>query len=218
MKDAVLGVRWLVFLFGLWVMTVGIGVSVKSGLGTSPISTVPAVLVNVVPLSFGVITVLMNWILVVLQILMLGKRFTTINYLQFLIAIVFGTLCDASLMMLDFLNPTTYLQQWILVIIGAALVALGVFTEVMPRLVYVPGEGVVAALSLRSGWRFGTVKQCVDWSLVISAAILSLVFLGCLEGAREGTVFAAFAVGGLVKLYRRIWDDVLAKRAGKTVA
>lgn len=210
-EDASPVVRWMVFLLGLWIMTVGIAVSVHAGLGTSPISTVPAALVRIVPLSFGTLTVIMNVLYVVAQIVLLRSRFTPINYSQFVIAFVFGALCDLSLQMTAFLEPTTYLQQWVLVVIGAALVGLGVFIEVLPRLVYVPGEGIVAAIATIGGWNFGTVKQCFDWALVVVAVIISLVFIGQLSGVREGTVFAAFAVGGFVKVYQRMWDAILRR-------
>ena len=51
--------------------------------------------------------------------------------------------------------------------------------------------------------RYGTMKQIVDWSLVIIAAVVSLILLQRLEGVREGTVFAAFAVGAVVKTLER---------------
>lgn len=99
-----------------------------------------------------------------------------------------------------------------MVILGTVLVALGVFLEVLPKILYVPGEGVVVAISQVAGWRFGTVKQCFDWSLVIIAAVLSLLLMGRLEGVREGTVFAAFAVGGIVKIFERIYAAVVRRR------
>lgn len=204
--------RWILFVLGVWIMTIGIGLSVHAGLGTSPISTVPAAVTGSIPLSFGVITILMNLVFIAVQAVLLRRRFHPINLLQIPVAVLFGWMCDVSLGMTAFLQPEGYLQQWLLVILGALVVALGVFIEVLPRILYVPGEGVVAAIATVSGWRFGTVKQCVDWFLVIVAVILSFALAGELQGAREGTVFAAFAVGGLVKAYQRLWNRFRARR------
>lgn len=207
-----LSTRWLLFFLGVSIMTVGIAISVHAGLGTSPISSAPAVLVEVVPLSFGTITVIMNLLFVLIQIALLRSRFSRLNYLQFLVAFFFGAMSDLSLRLTSFLQPENYFQQWVLVVLGAAIVALGVFIQVLPKILYVPGEGIVAAIAMVTGWKFGTVKQCVDWALVIIAAALSLLFLQDLVGVREGTVFAAFAVGGMVKFYQRI-HEAASRRA-----
>ncbi|WP_222115534.1 YitT family protein [Kocuria palustris] len=207
-----LPVRWLLFAAGVGIMSVGIAVSVHAALGTSPISTVPAALAGPLPLSFGRITILMNLVFVAVQAILLRRRFHPINILQIAVAVIFGWLCDVSLRLTGFLQPADYLQQWLLVILGAVLVSIGVFIQVLPRILYIPGEGIVAAIATVSGWQFGTVKQCFDWFLVILAVILSLWLSGELQGVREGTVFAAFVVGGLVKTYQRWWNRIRARR------
>lgn len=92
------------------------------------------------------------------------------------------------------------------------MVAVGVFIEVLPGLLYVPGEGVVSAIVTVTGWNFGTVKQCFDWSLVILAVVLSLILNGHIVGVREGTVFAAFAVGAIVRVLQRLDAERLRKK------
>ena len=89
------------------------------------------------------------------------------------------------------------------------MVAVGVFIEVLPGLLYVPGEGVVSAIVTVTGWNFGTVKQCFDWSLVILAVVLSLILNGHIVGVREGTVFA---VGAIVRVLQRLDAERLRKK------
>lgn len=204
--------RWLLFFLGVWVMTVGIALTVHANLGTTPISTVPAAIAAATSLSFGISTILLSLLFVVLQMLILRRRFAPFQLWQFLVAFVFGGLCDLSLAMTAFIQPGNYLSQWLMVLIGMVLVSLGVFTQVLPKILYAPGEGIVVAIAMATRWRFGTVKQCFDWSLVVLAIIISLVFVGHVVGVREGTVFAAFAVGGLVKVYQRIYDAALRRR------
>ena len=48
--------------------------------------------------------------------------------------------------------------QWVWTNIGALLVAIGVYIEVQPRLTYLPPDGLVTAITMRSGWPFGRVK------------------------------------------------------------
>lgn len=215
-SDLSLPVRWLLFVIGVWIMSIGIAISVHAALGTSPISTVPAALAASIPLSFGEITILMNLAFVGVQALLLCRRFHPLNILQIAVAVAFGWLCDVSLRMTAFLQPESYPQQWLLVVLGAVVVSIGVFVQVLPRVLYIPGEGIVVAIAVVTGRQFGTIKQCVDWSLVIVAVALSLALAGRLEGVREGTVFAAFAVGALVRFYQRWWDRLRDRRPGPT--
>ncbi|MBD8030594.1 YczE/YyaS/YitT family protein [Corynebacterium gallinarum] len=204
-------VRWGMFFLGVWIMTIGIALTVHADLGTTPISTVPAAIAAASSLSFGVVTVLISIVLVIAQKVILRSRFVTFQYWQFLVAVVFGALCDVSLYMMDFIQPSNYLWQWVTVIVGAIMVSLGVFLQILPRILYSPGEGIVAAITIASGWRFGTVKQLFDWSLILIAVAIGLMFVGELVGVREGTIFAAFAVGGFVKLYQRLYDAHLRR-------
>lgn len=203
--------RWGMFFLGVWIMTIGIALTVHADLGTTPISTVPAAIAAASSLSFGVVTVLISIVLVIAQKVILRSRFVTFQYWQFLVAVVFGALCDVSLYMMAFIQPSNYLLQWVTVILGAIMVSLGVFLQILPRILYSPGEGIVAAITIASGWRFGTVKQLFDWSLILIAVAIGLIFVGELVGVREGTIFAAFAVGGFVKLYQRLYDAHLRR-------
>ena len=199
------------FFSGIWIMTIGIAFTVHAELGTTPISTGPAAIAAATPLSFGVITILMSFIFVLAQVLLLRRRFFVFQYWQLLVSFVFGGLCDVSLQMTAGLQPTNYVVQWGFVLVGTVLVAFGVFLQILPRILYSPGEGIVAALVIVTGWRFGTVKQFFDWSLVVIAVVIGLLLVGELTGVREGTVFAAFAVGGLVKIFQRIYEASLRR-------
>ena len=82
--------------------------------------------------------------------------------------------------------------------------ALGVSVEVTADLVTTPGEGLVMAIcTVRPDLKFGNVKVAVDCSLVAVAVVLSLGFLGRLDGVREGTVAAAICVGLLTKQFKK---------------
>lgn len=191
--------RWLTFLTGVFVMSVGIALSVHGQLGTAPISTFPAVINAATSWSVGSVTVLMNMVFVLVQILILRRRFQLFQLVQLPIAMVFGAVINLSLFLTSWTQTNNYLLQWVVTICGALILGIGVYIQIQPKLLYLPGEGLVMALTQVTGVRFGTMKQLVDWSLVIISAIVSLILMHQLEGVREGTVFAAFAVGGVVK-------------------
>ena len=195
--------RWLTFFFGIWVMSVGIALSIHGQLGTAPISTFPAVLDAATSMTVGFVAVLMNIAFVLIQMVILRRRFKAFQLVQIPIAVLFGTLIDLSIYLTSWVQPDHYLMQWVVTILGALILGIGVYIQVQPKLIYLPGEGVVMALTQVTTVRFGTMKQVVDWSLVIISAIMSLILLQRLEGVREGTVFGAFAVGAVVKAIQR---------------
>src|SRR5699024_8232430 len=192
--------RGATFLTGVFVMSVGIALSVHGQLGTAPISTFPAVINAATSWSVGSVTVLMNMVFVLVQILILRRRFQLFQLVQLPIAMVFGDVINVSLFLTSWTQTNNYLLQWVVTICGALILGVGVYIQIQPKLLYQPGEGLVMALTQVTGVRFGTMKQLVDWSLVIISAIVSLILMHRLEGVREGTVFAAFAVGGVVKV------------------
>lgn len=198
-KTAGMWSRWVTFLTGVFVMSTGIALSVHGQLGTAPISTFPAVMNAATPLTVGTITVLMNTVFVLIQMLILRRKFPLFQLVQIPIAVLFGALIDVSLWLTSWTYTDNYLLQWIVTIVGALILGVGVYIQVQPKLLYLPGEGLVMALTQVTTIRFGTMKQFVDWSLVIISLVVSLLLMQRLEGVREGTVFAAFAVGAVVK-------------------
>ena len=191
--------RWLIFICGVCIMSVGIALSVHGQLGTAPISTFPVVIGTATSWSVGTVTAAMNIVFVGIQALILGRQFPLFQLIQLPVAVLFGTVIDLSLFLTRWAETDTYLLQWVVTIIGAITLGVGVYIQVQPKLLYLPGEGLVMALTQASAVRFGTMKQLVDWSLVVISAVLSLSLMQQLVGVREGTVFAAFAVGAVVK-------------------
>lgn len=187
--------RTLFLLLGLLIMAYGVALSIKAGLGTSPISSVPYVLSEITPLTVGNITILMHCTFILLQILLLRRRYRLLQLLQLPVAVIFGYMTDFAVWTLDPLVCGNYAVKWIFCLIGIVLVAAGVSFEVVANLVTLAGEGLVLALCQVTPVKFSTMKVSVDTTLVIIACILSFLFLHGLYGVREGTIAAAFLVG-----------------------
>ena len=75
MKGSKLGIRLLYYFGGFFVMTIGIALSVKSHLGVSPVSSIPYTMTCVWGIEMGVATVIFHVILVILQMLLMRRRF-----------------------------------------------------------------------------------------------------------------------------------------------
>ena len=191
--------RYLLLLAGLAIMAFGVAFSIKASLGTSPISSVPYVVSLFTPLTVGTATIIMHCVFILLQILILRKKYHPIQLMQLPVAFFFGYLTDFGVWAVQGITCDHYLQQWLVCLIGIFLVAVGVSLEVKAGVVVLAGEGVVLAICKVLPVKFGYMKVGFDVTLVAIACILSFVFTGRLQGVREGTVAAALLVGLIAK-------------------
>lgn len=196
--------RYLLLLAGLAVMAFGVAFSIKASLGTSPISSVPYVVSLFSPLTVGTATIIMHCVFILLQILILRRKYHLIQLMQLPVAFFFGYLTDFGVWAVQSIDCHTYWQQWLICLIGILLVAAGVSLEVKAGVVVLAGEGVVLAICKVLPIKFGYMKVLFDVTLVVIACILSLVFTGHLQGVREGTVAAAIMVGLIAKQLGKI--------------
>lgn len=196
-------------------MSIGIAFSIKADLGTSPISSLPYVVSIISPLTVGVATIIMHCVFILLQILILRKKYQPIQLMQLPVALVFGLLTDFSVWLLQGVTYSSYFMQWVLCVIGIILVALGVSMEVAANVVTVAGEGLVLAICRVLPIKFGNMKICFDVTLVIIAVAVGFISSGTLLGVREGTIAAALGVGAVSKLFLRLIKKFTDKAFGE---
>ena len=193
--------RYLVLALGVLINSFGIALITKGALGTSPISSLGYVLSLSFPaLSFGATTFIVNLVFIAIQIALLRRDFQPVQLLQLVVNVVFSEFIDVSTRLLGFFEPTWLPVQLLCVVLGCAVLALGISIEVAPNVILVPGEGAVRAIASVCTARFGTVKVCFDLTLVAIALILTFAFFGEVRGLGLGTVISALVVGRLVNL------------------
>lgn len=195
MRNKYLPRRLALLISGLFIMAYGVSFSIKAGLGTSPISSLPYTLSELTPLTVGTATIAMHCFLIILQIQLLRKQYRPLQLLQLPVALVFGCLTDATLYTIHSLAPSNYIQQWLFCLAGILLVGFGVACEIKANIIPLAGEGFVLAVCQKSAFSFPPTKICFDCSLVLLSCILGFVFRGSLLGVREGTIVAALSVG-----------------------
>ena len=66
---------------GLLITAFGIAFSIQAGLGTSPISSLPYVVSLLTPLSVGTATICLHGVLILLQLLILRRRYDPVQLL-----------------------------------------------------------------------------------------------------------------------------------------
>lgn len=74
-KNDNIKIRLVVYLIGLFIMTLAISMSVKSNLGVSPVSSIPYTITCITGLEMGKATILFHIVLVALQFVILRGAF-----------------------------------------------------------------------------------------------------------------------------------------------
>ena len=209
-----------VYLVGMLIIALGINVSKMSGLGISPVSSIPGVLNAIWPkLTLGTMVIIVYCVLICAQVVVLRKEFELKNILGVPVAIVFGWMVDFvgidpnafGHLLLNFPRPEGYIIQLLYLVASILIIGIGVFIYLKPKLVPMPAEGLAIAISQKTSKPFGNCKTAVDVSLIFIALVMQFIFLGGFDSfsagkavVREGTILSAVCVGQVVKLLNRI--------------
>ena len=196
--------RYFFFILGLIINSFGVAFITKSALGTSQISSIPYVLsLKFTNLSFGQTTFIFNMLFILIQLLILKKDFRPIQFLQIAANILFSFFIDVSMTLLTGLNPQTIPLRTLSLLVGCAILAVGISVEVAPDVIKVPGEGIVHAMARVSGMEVGKVKIRFDVTLIIIAIVLSFLFFQRLNGVGLGTIVSAILIGPMISFVNR---------------
>ena len=211
-------IRLLVYVLGLFIMTLGISMSVKSNLGVSPVSSIPYTITCITGLEMGKATILFHVILVIMQILILRKAFKIKNLLQVIVGIMFGYFTTFSNYLFSFLPTSDNMIIRLALMIGSTfLIAIGIFFYLPADIVPLAGEGAMKAVSDTVHIKFNKVKIGFDISMVAISLASCLIVLKTFGSVGIGTVIAAVLVGSVLgiitKLFGRKRDMLLQREA-----
>lgn len=208
--------RFFVYIVGLIMMTIGIGFSIKSDLGVSPVSSLPYTLTLTTGIDMGKTTIMIHIILIFLQFLILRKSFGIRHLFQLPVAILFGYFTTFSLYLISFLpSPTNYVVRFFLLAVSIVSVAIGIFLYLAPNLIPLAGEGAMKAISDHWHIEYHKVKVGFDITMVVISVTTCLTVLRHLGSIGVGTfisaIFVGLALGVVMKLFKSRMDAFLAE-------
>lgn len=205
-----LSVRLLCYFGGMLIMTLGVAVSVKSGLGVSPISSVPYTMTVVSGMELGLATTIFSVAAALLEIPVLRKKYKAFNLLQIPVSIVFGafmTFCVKLVRQIP--DPSSFVFKLILAVISTVIVAAGVFLYVSSELIPLPTEGFLIAITQVTDYRFAALKVIGDVAMVLISLITCMIVLHAFGSIGIGTVISAILVGNEVKILTKLYKPAL---------
>lgn len=191
----------ITFLFiSLNIIIVGIGASlgIKAGVGVGAWDALSQSVSTVIGMKIGTFAMLLNISCVVLQLIMLGKRFKPIYLLQVFVAILLGYVVNfmyytiyANIVIDNyFVNLTIY-------IISVFIIVFGVANIMAMNFISFPLEGACLVISERFNINFGKVRQGADILSIIIALAVAIIFQDNIT-VREGTVIGMLLFGPML--------------------
>ncbi|WP_416324884.1 YczE/YyaS/YitT family protein [[Eubacterium] hominis] len=206
-------IRILLYLFGLFLITIGINLSIISALGISPVSAFTYPLSEASQISLGTITVSTYTILVLIQWILLKDQFKKKDLLQIPFSICFGFFVDFTGHMLQFLQPDAYISRLFVMLIGVVICAIGATIYITMDIVPNAPEGFNLAVAQRFQLSFSKSKILSDCMFISVGAIISLVSFGGIIAIREGTLISAILTGKLIGMFSKKMEPMLKKLA-----
>ena len=211
-----LQVRILMYILGLFILTIGISISVKSDLGVSPLSSLPYTMTCVWGIEMGKATIIFHCLLVLLQAILLGRKFKPINLLQVLAGIIFGYFTTFCNYLISFIpSPNNMVDQIMMALISTVFVAVGTFFYLPTNIMPLAGEGIVDTIAVVTKTEFSNIKIMFDSFLVLVSVIICFIALHNLGSVGIGTLIAALLVGTeigyLTKLFGKWRDKIISE-------
>lgn len=186
-------------------MAFGVSVSVKSGLGVSPVNAIPYVISRVSGLDQGLMTTIIFCAYILAQMILLRRDFKLKSLFQVACAMAFGYFVSLGNGLLAFPAPENYLVRLGLMVISIFLIAMGIMMYLTADLIPQPAEGLCLAIQEKTGWPYPHIKVGFDTFSVSTAALISWLASGEIGGLREGTILAMVGVGSAIGLASKLF-------------
>ena len=98
--------------------------------------------------------------------------------------------------------------------LAIVLTGVGVALTVNMRLVPNPGDGIVQALSDRTGWELGLCKNLTDGACFLLAVSMCMLTIRRVIGIGIGTVLSMVVVGRVLAVVNRLLKERMCRAAG----
>lgn len=203
-EKTLFGRRVAAFLAGTVLATMGVALVIQARLGASPSSSLP----NAIAIASGIplarVVLIVYSLEIAAQFVLRGKERQWRDLLQIPVALFQSFLLD-RFQTLGLFSYELMWQRVLLMLTGVLFIGTGVFLSVNMRLIPAPPEGLLDALSRRTGINMGLMKNIQDGVTVGSAVLVDLLFTGRISAVGAGTVCCMLLSGRVVALCSRLF-------------
>ena len=209
-----LGKRWTIFILGMFLMGTGIALSIKGGIGVSPMSSVTNLLYKIFPgISLGTFSFLVNFLFFVAEFAVAPKTWHPSKILtQLGPTFICSLFIDMNMALVGGLNPQSYGAKLVTLLAGCIVFGLSLALMVSADAALQPSEAFISVVADRTGKEWGNVRTVVDISMVVVAVVVSLIVFHGLTTVREGTVIGAVLIGQSSRWFAPLTDRIFVPR------
>lgn len=187
-------IRYIVFLVGIVLATLGVTLTVKSDIGTSPWDAIGFGLNNSLGMTTGFWLVIASAFALIIAAV-IERRVPQI--LSFITAMLFGSGVDFWSSILRDLTTTSILNKYLIFFLGIIITSFGVAIYLLPRLPANPIDHLMVTIKEKYNIKVMHAKLLVDSICVF----IAIVFSGPIG---VGTILATILVGPTVNVFQEI--------------
>ncbi|OBR93289.1 MULTISPECIES: YitT family protein [Clostridium] len=191
--------RGMMYCIGLVILALGIILNTKTGLGVSPIISIPYSISKIWNINLGNATMCIYILCVAGQAALRGKEFRPFDLLQVPMSIVFSRIINIFNDIIV-INCDNLIMNLLLLAAAIMLTGIGAYITVQMKIVPNAADGFTQALAERTKKGLGLAKNITDISSVIITVVIGLVCAGKIVGIGVGTLVAVIGVGRAIAL------------------
>ena len=182
------------YVGGILILTLGVALSSKAGLGTGSLDSINFALASRTQLNLSIVIVLMAFIAIFISaVIRRGK----LSFKTLMTAIFMGVSTESWVKIIEIITVDTNAQQIIVFALAIFCVSLGIAIYLRPKFPANPNDDIIVALNEVLGLKMGTAKLFID----IIAIVIALLLKGPVG---IGTVLMTVLIGPIVNLINSI--------------
>lgn len=199
--------RLVLYVLGLFFLSLGVSFSIQADLGVSPVSSLPYALSLSTGMKIGMMTVAANILFIIVGSI-LTKSFIVKEVVgQLIISFLFGGFMDLTLLLVQlFPSPQTIGMKIIFLLISLFVVAVGLLGYFNAKLPLMPYDALTYAISARFKMVFSKAKITSDLLNVCVAGAVCLIFVHSIGAIGVGTVIAAYFIGKILGWMTKLYE------------
>ena len=198
--------RGVMYCIGLVILALGIILNTKTGLGVSPIISIPYCISNIWKINLGNATMCIYILCVALQMVLRRKKFRSFDLLQIPMSIIFSQVINFFNDMITINNNNLVINLFLLMV-AIMLTGIGVVLTVGMKFVPNAADGLAQAMGETIGTNLGFAKNILDISSTLITVIIGLLSVGKVIGIGLGTVIAVIGVGRAIALVNMLFKE-----------
>lgn len=214
-------IRVIIYIAGLCVLALGLTLSTKADLGVSPIIAVSFGISQLTGARFGDMTFLLYASFVIIEMVLHltpGKRVPEDKKKAVITDLLQLPLSYVFTMFLNVLSARipaaeSMALRAVVLLVSVILVGTGAALSLDMRLIANPGDGLVQAISDRTGLSLGLTKNIVDITCVTMTCIITLAAAHRIIGVGIGTLIAMLGIGRVIAALNVLFGEQLKSLA-----